>query len=111
MRTSFGGALAVVATLAFAVPAGAQDWTQADEDRATILRFLEREEVSATAEGMGADMQDVGRNVLRMNADEAARVASQVRETEQAMAADTISVTTTTLILILVILILLILIL
>ena len=112
MRKTTGAAIALAATLACALPAGAQqEWTQADEDRSTILRFLERDEVGGVAEDMGADMQDVGRGVLRMNDADAARVASQVRDTEQAMAADTISVTTTTLILILVVLILLILIL
>lgn len=112
MRKTTGTVIALAATFASALPAGAQQqWTQADEDRSTILRFLEREEVGSAAEGMGVDVQDVGRGVLRMNDAEAARVADQVRDTEQAMAAETISLTTTTLILILVVLILLILIL
>ena len=111
MRKSSGASIAF-ALLAFALPAGAQqEWTQADEDRSTILRFLEREEVSAVAEDYGADLQDVGRGVLRLDDAAAARVASQVRDTEQAMAADSITVTTTTLILILLVLILLILVL
>ena len=112
MKIANAAVIALSATLAFALPAGAQqEWTRADEDRATILRFLEREDVGEVAEGMGADMQDVGRGVLRLNDAEAARVADQVRDTEQAMTAEVISMQTTTLILILLVVVLLILIL
>ena len=113
IRRSLGTTLAVAATLAFAVPAGAQQeaWTPGDEDRSTILRFLEREDVGGVAEGMGVNMQDAGEGVLRLNDAEAARVASQVRDAEEQMAADTITMTTTTLIIILLVIILLVLIL
>ncbi|HEX6589181.1 MAG TPA: PA2779 family protein [Longimicrobiales bacterium] len=113
MKKTFAPAAALTAGLLFAVPAAAQQeaWTQGDEDRATILRFMEREEVSGVAEGYGVDPQDMGRGVLRLNDADAARVADQVRDAEQAMAADTITMTTTTLIIILLVIILLVLIL
>ena len=113
MRKSCGVTIALAAMLAFAVPAAAQqsEWTEGDENRSVIMRFLEREEVGSVADDMGYDVQDVGRGVLELNDTEAARVADQVRSAEQAMAADTITMTTTTLIIILLVIILLILIL
>ena len=113
MRKSCGVTIALAATLAFAVPAAAQqaEWTEGDENRSVIMRFLEREEVAGAADDMGYDVQDVGRGVLQLNDTEAARVADQVRSAEQAMAADSITMTTTTLIIILLVIILLILIL
>ena len=113
MKKTFTPALALAATLVFAVPAAAQQeaWSEGDENRATILRFLEREDVSGVAEAYGADPQDLGHGVLRLNDADAARVASQVRDAEEQMAADTITMTTTTLIIILLVVILLVLIL
>ena len=113
MRRSFATTLALTATFLFAVPAAAQQeaWTKGDEDRATILRFLEREEVGGVAEGYGVDAQDLGRGVLRLDDAQAARVADQVRDAEEQMAADSITITTTTLIIILLVIILLVLIL
>ena len=113
MRRSFAATLVLAATLACAMPAAAQqqEWSEADENRSTIMRFIERDEVSAVVEDMGGDVQDVGRRVQRMNDAEASRVANQVRSAEQAMAADTITITTTALIIGLLILIVLILIL
>ena len=113
MRKSFAATLATAATLAFAVPASAQqaEWTEADENRSVIMRFVEREDVSGVADDMGYDVQDVGRGVLQMSDADAARVAEQVRSAEQGMAADTITMTTTTLIIILLVIILLVLIL
>ena len=113
MRRSLAGTLGIVATLALAVPASAQQeaWTEGDENRSTILRFLEREDVGGLAENMGIDVQDAGRGVLRLNDADAARVADQVRDAEDQLAADTITMTTTTLIIILLVIILLVLIL
>ena len=113
MRRSFAATLAIAATLACAVPAAAQqaEWSEGDENRSVIMRFLEREEVGGVADDMGYDVQDMGRGVLQLNDAEAARVADQVRSAEQAMAADTITMTTTTLIIILLVIILLVLIL
>ena len=113
MKKTFASTFALSAALLFAVPAAAQQeaWTRGDEDRATILRFIEREEVSGVADSYGVDPQDMGRGVLRLNDADAARVADQVRDAEEQMAADTITMTTTTLIIILLVIILLVLIL
>ena len=113
MRRSSVATLALAASLGMAAPASAQqaEWTAGDEDRSTILRFLERDEVSGVAGQMGVDVQDAGRNVLEMNDAEAARVADQVRDAEQAMAASSITITTTALIIGLLVLIVLILVL
>lgn len=109
MKKTFAPALALSAALLFAAPAAAQQeaWTKGDEDRATIMRFIEREEVSGVVEGYGVDPQEAGRGVLRLNDADAARVADQVRDAEEQMAADTITMTTTTLIIILLVIILL----
>ena len=119
MRRSFA-ALALAATLGVAGPASAQQGgfdgsgggvERGEADRETIMRFLERDEVGGVAEDMGIDVQDVGRGVLGLSDAQAARVADQVRDAEQQMAADTITITTTALIIGLLVLILLILIL
>ena len=81
----------------------------ADEDRSTVLRFLERDDVGAAAQSMGHDAQDIGRAVLDLSDADAGRLAQQVRSAEEALAADTISFTTTTLIIILLVVILLVL--
>ena len=117
MRRSFVATLAVAAALGCATPAAAQQadesgqagWTAGDEDRSTILRFLEREEVGGVAGSMGYDSQDLGRAVLDLSDADAARVASDLRGAEQALTADTISFSTTTLIIILLVVILLVL--
>ena len=110
MRRSFTATLAIAALLGFAAPASAQaEWTQGDEDRSTIMEFLERDDVGGAAAEMNVDLQDVGRGVLDMSDDVASRVASDVRALEQSYAADTITFTTTTLIIILLLVILLIL--
>lgn len=117
MVRSFLAALALGAALVCATPAAAQQadhaarsgWTTADEDRSTVLRFLEREDVDGVARSMGHDPQDIGRAVLELEAGDAARVAAEVRSAEQALAADTITFTTTTLIIILLVVILLVL--
>lgn len=117
MRRSFVATLAFAAALGCATPAAAQQadesgragWAAGDEDRSTILRFLEREEVGSVAESMGYDAQDLGRAVLDMSDADAARVASEMRGAEQALTADTITFTTTTLIIILLVIILLVL--
>jgi hypothetical protein len=103
---------ALAAVLLLSTPAAAQQaWTEADEDRSTIMRFLERDEVGGVAESMGVDVQDVGRGVRGLSDAEAARVADQVRDVEQQMAASNITITTTALIIGLLILIVLILVL
>lgn len=117
MVKSLLGTLALAAAFMVAVPAAAQQagepaesaWTAADEDRSTVLRFLERDDVSRVVEGMGHDVQDVGRAALDLSATDAARVAGEVRAAEHAIAAQTISFTTTTLIIILLVVILLVL--
>jgi hypothetical protein len=119
MRRSYAATLALAAAFVSATPVAGQQvddgqqaaWSAGDEDRSTIMRFLERDEVGSAAERMGYDVQDVGRAVLQMSDDDAARVATDVRSAEQALAADTITMTTTTLIIILLVVILLILIL
>jgi hypothetical protein len=113
MRRSLAATLAIAATLACAVPAAAQqaEWSAADEDRSTIMRFLEREDVGGVADDMGMDVEQAGRGVLRMSDSDASRVAVQVRDFEQAMTADSITITTTALIIGLLVLIVLILIL
>ena len=110
MRKSLNTTLALAAVVAAAAPAGAQQqesWTRADEDRTTILRFLERDDVSAAAEDIGVSVQDAGRGVLQLDAAEASQVAEQVRAAESQVAANTITITTTVLIIALLILIIL----
>ena len=98
--------IVVAAAVAAATPASAQEaWTQADEDRSTIIRFLERDDVGGAATEMGIEVQDVGRGVLQLDDAEAAQVADQVRAAEQS-AASNITITTTTLIIILLVIIL-----
>ncbi|HEX6589182.1 MAG TPA: PA2779 family protein [Longimicrobiales bacterium] len=119
MVRSFVAALALGAALSFAAPAAAQqadqmgpaqaEWTAADEDRSTVLRFLEREDVAGAAERMGYGQQELGRAALELSDADAARVADELRAAEQAFAADTITFTTTTLIIILLVVILLVL--
>lgn len=110
MRKFFAATLAVAAAFV-AAPAAAQHVDQADEDRGTIMRFLERDEVGGAATSIGVDVQTVGRRVQTMSDAEAARVAEQVRDVEQQMAAQNITITTTALIVGLLILIVLILVL
>ena len=113
MRRSSVATLALAVSLGMAAPASAQqaEWTAGDEDRSTIMEFLERDDVGSAGEHLGYDMQDVGRSVLELSDENAARVASEVRSAEQAMAAETITFTVTTLIIILLVIILLILVL
>jgi len=117
MRRSFAATLALAATLAFTAPATAQQGgfegggDQGEADRETIMRFLERDDVGGAAGSIGVDVQEVGRRVQTLSDAEASRVAREVRDAEQAMAADTITITTTALIIGLLILIVLILIL
>ena len=113
MRRSFTTALALVAALAGAGPVAAQqqEWTAGDEDRSTIMEFFEQEEVGSAAESMGYDVQELGERVLDLSDESAALVAGEVRNAEQAMAAQTITFTVTTLIIILLVVILLILVL
>lgn len=118
MVRSFVATFALAAAFACAAPAAGQqadrtdrpEWTAADEDRSTVLRFLEREDVGGVARSMGYDAQDVGRAALELSDADAARLAGEVRSAEQALAADTITFTTTTLIIILLVVILLVLI-
>jgi hypothetical protein len=117
MRRSFATTLALAASLVFALPAAAQQadhvdgsgWDAGDEDRSTVLRFLERDEVGGIVGSMGYDAQDLGRAVLELNDADAARVAGEIRAAEQGRAADTVTFTTTTLIIILLVVILLVL--
>lgn len=116
MRRSFAATLALAAAFVFTTPAMAQQASfsesdQGDEDRTTIMRFLERAEMSGTATSIGVDAQELGRRTQGMSDADAARVAQQVRDAEQAMAADSITITTTAIIIGLLILIALILIL
>lgn len=119
MRGSCAATVALVAALGLAAPASAQraDQEQAgwqgrtETDRGVIMDFLIRPEVSDAAAGVGIDLQEVGRGVMRMDAADAAVVADRVRDVEQQMAADTITITTTTLIIGLLVLIVLILVL
>ena len=113
MRRSFAATLALAAAFVVASPASGQqaEWTAGDEDRSTVMEFLEREDVGRAAEHLGYDMQDVGRAVLELSDENAARVAGEVRTAEQALAAETITFTVTTLIIILLVVILLILVL
>lgn len=120
MRRSFAATLGLAAAFAFAPPASAQQGEfggpmrgvdQGEEDRSTIMRFLERDEVGGAAGSIGVDVQEMGRRVQGMNDADAARVADQVRDVEQQMAAQNITITTTTLIIGLLILIVLILVL
>ena len=116
MRRSFSATLALAAAFVFATPAMAQQASfsqsdQGDEDRTTIMRFLERAEMGGVASSVGVDAQELGRRTQVMSDADAARVAQQVRDAEQAMAADTITITTTAIIIGLLVLIALILIL
>lgn len=114
MRRSFAATLALAAAFVFAPPASAQQAEygdamggvdQVEEDRGTVMRFLERPEVGGAAESMGVDVQDVGRAVLDMNGEDVSLVADRVREIEESAAADTITITTTALVIGLLILI------
>lgn len=116
MRRSFAATLAVAAAFVFAPPALAQqamfdEVDRGDEDRATVMRFLERAEADGTASGIGVDAQELGRRAQRMSDADAARVADRIRDAEQAMAANSITITTTALIIGLLVLIVLILVL
>ncbi|HUF14106.1 MAG TPA: PA2779 family protein [Longimicrobiales bacterium] len=120
MRRSFAATLAIAAAFVFAPPASAQQAgfggsaegvDQGEDDRSTIMRFLERDEVGGAAAGIGVDIQAVGRDVQNMDDASAARVAQEVRDVEQQMAAQNITITTTALIIGLLILIVLILVL
>lgn len=118
MRVSIAAVVALAASIGLAAPCAAQQEMQADragwqesadQDRSTIMDFLARPDVGAAAEQTGVDLQDVGRRVLEMNAGDASRVAGQVREVEQQLAAQNITITTTALIIALLVLIVLIL--
>ena len=117
MVRSFLAALALGAALVCATPAAAQQvdradrsgWTAADEDRSTVLRFLERDDVDGVVRSMGHDQQDLGRAVLELDDARAALVAAEVRSAGETLAADTITFSTTTLIIILLVVILLVL--
>lgn len=114
MRKSFAATLALAAAFVFAQPASAQQGSlgtidQGEEDRSTIMRFLERDEVGGAASTIGVDVDAVGRKVLTLSDADASRVASQVRDVEEEMAASNITITTTALIIGLLILIVLIL--
>lgn len=116
MRRSFAATLALAAAFLVASPASAQQASlgsidQGEEDRSTIMRFLERSEVGGAAATIGVDVDEVGRKVLTMSDADASRVASQVRDVEEEMAAQNITITTTALIIGLLVLIVLILIL
>ena len=120
MRRSFAATLALAAAFVVAPPASAQqaqfggstgDVDKGDEDRSTIMRFLERDEVGGAASGIGVDVQALGRKVQSLDDANAARVANEVRDVEEQMAAQNITITTTALIIGLLVLILLVLIL
>ena len=120
MRKSFAATLALAAAFVFAPPASAQEARfdgstggvdQGEEDRSTIMRFLERDEVGGAAGSIGVDVQALGRKVQGMDDASAARVASEVRDVEQQMAAEAITITTTALIIGLLVLIVLLLVL
>ena len=120
MKRSFVAMLGLVAAFAFASPASAQQAElggsmgavdQGEEDRSTIMRFLERDEVGGAASGIGVDVQALGRRVQGMDDASAARVANEVRDVEQQMAAQNITITTTALIVGLLVLIVLLLVL
>jgi len=120
MRRSFAATLALAAAFVAAGPASAQQGgfdgstggaDQGEANRTAIMRFLERDEVGGAAASIGVDVQALGRRVQGMSDADAARVADQVRDVEQQMAADTITITTTALIIGLLVLIVLILVL
>ena len=120
MSRSFAASVALAATFAFAAPLSAQQaelgssmggMDRGEEDRSTIMRFLESDEVGGAAASIGVDVQSVGRSVQGMSDANAARVAEEVRDVEAAMAAQNITITTTALIVGLLVLIVLILVL
>jgi len=87
-----------------------QHVTTADQDRETVRRFLQRDEVRQLAGKAGIDMRRADSAVATMSPSELARVAAQAREAEQGLAggASTVTISTTTIIIGLLVLILLI---
>ena len=61
-----------------------QHVTDADQDRETVRRFLQRDEVRQLAGKAGIDMRRADAAVATMSPSELARVAAQAREAEQA---------------------------
>ena len=87
-----------------------QHVASADEDRAAILRVLERSEVKTVASRAGIDLRTVAGAVATLDATDLAAVAAQAQQVDQALAggASTIVISTTAIIVGLLVLILLI---
>jgi hypothetical protein len=87
-----------------------QHVASADDDRAAILRVLERSEVKSIAGKAGIDLRTVTGAVATLDSTELAAVAAQAQQVDRALAggASTIVISTTTIIIALLILILII---
>jgi len=87
-----------------------QHTTSADQDRETVRRVLQRDEVAQVAGKMGIDIRHADAAVAAMTPAELARVAAQARQAEDGLAggASTVTISTTTIIIGLLVLILLI---
>ena len=86
-----------------------QHVVSADEDRAAILRVLERSEVKTVAARTGIDLRTVAGAVATMDAKDLAAVAAQAQQVDRALAggASTVVISTTAIIIGLLVLILL----
>ncbi len=87
-----------------------QHAASADEERAAVLRVLERSEVKEVAGRAGIDLRTVAGAVAALDAGQLAAVAAQAQQVDRALAggASTIVISTTTIIIGLLILILII---
>ena len=85
-----------------------QHAVSADEERAAVLRVLERSEVKAVAGRAGIDLRTVAGAVATLDADQLAAVAAQAQQVDGALAggASTVVISTTTIIIALLIIIL-----
>jgi hypothetical protein len=94
-----------------AIDAALQEHVAATEaDRVSVQRLLEREEIKAVAGQAGLDLKKAADAVATMNPGDLARVASQAKQVEQALAGgqSRVTISTTFLIIALLVLILLI---
>ena len=81
----------------------------AEADRATVLRFLDRDDVRTVAADNGIDVERVERAVEASDAGTAADLAERVRDAEDQLAGgDTFVISTTTIIIALLVIILII---
>ena len=87
-----------------------QHVSTADQDRETVRRVLQRDEVGQIAGKMGIDLRRADAAVATMSPSDVARVAAQARQAEEGLAggASTVTISTTTIIIGLLVLILLI---